>query len=207
VRVAELVGLPGSGKSTIFEAILSRDDGIATIPILRHRPYRRVLARHLATTLATLVRRRALGHHWSFELVVMMAYLRAVLDGPHRPRGKALLFDQGPIYTLARPALRDERLAGWWERTLATWRSRLDVVIVLDAPDHVLLERITARDKEHRLKGHSRTAALQALADDRAVHDAVLDRFAGGPEILRVDTGRRSAEEIADEVLAVTCPS
>ncbi len=210
MRVVELVGLPGSGKSTIFEAVRSRDDEIATIPILKHRPYTGVLARHLAATLATLVHRRALGRHWSRELVVMMAYIRAlppVLGGRHRPRGKALLFDQGPIFTMSRPALRDERLAGWWERSLATWRSLLDVVILLDAPDAALLERIDARSKEHRLKGNARTAALEALAQDRAVQEAVLERFAGGPQILRFDTSRRSAEEIADEVLAVIRPA
>ena len=209
MHLLELVGLPGAGKSTIYEQLLARDPGIATMPILRHPPYRQVLARELATTLATLARRRALGRQWSRELVVMMAYLRAlprVLDGPHGPRTDALVFDQGPLYTLCRPALRDPRLTGWRDETLALWRDRLHTVAWLDAPDAVLAQRIDTRGKEHRLK-HGGPAVAAALQQDREVYEAALARLDGGPRVLRLDTGRTTPDAIVDDLLAMIRPS
>ncbi len=205
----ELMGLPGAGKSTVFEALRKRNDRINTMPILRRKPHAPVLARHLVAILATLVRRRALGFHWSRDALVMMAYLQAlpsVLEGPHRPLGDALVFDQGPIFSLTRPALLDERLEEWWEAMFAEWRSLLDAVVWLEAPDQILLERISARSKHHRLKGCPEAAALEVLARNRAVYDSVLARLHLGshpPTILRFDTDRRAPDEIVDELLAL----
>jgi hypothetical protein len=210
VRIVELVGLPGSGKSTIHNTLLSRGDGVVPMPILRYRPHAGVLARHVAATLATLARHGALRPPPSREWLMMLTYVRAlppVLRGPNRPPGDLLVFNQGPIFTLSRPSARDERLAGWWDRSVDIWRSLFDAVIWLDAPDPVLLERIDSREEPHRLKGSPRPRALESLAQDRAVYESVLDRFAGGPPILRFDTSRRSADEIADDVLATISTS
>jgi thymidylate kinase len=199
LRLVELMGPPGAGKSTLYAALLR--EGVAKMPLLRYGRHRPVLARHLAGASATLLRRRALDRQWSFELLVMMAYVRAlpvVLSGPRRPAGDVLVFDQGPLYTLAREPLRDARLRDWWESSLALWRSLLDVVVWLDAPDDVLVERIHGRAIEHRYKGAERDAALAGLAADREVYTGLLDR----PQILRVDTSRQATDEIAAAVLA-----
>ena len=65
----------------------------------------------------------------------------------------------------ADPATAARRAAArWWQQTLTAWGSLLDVVVWLDASDAVLLERIDARDKEHRLKGAGITRGVAVLA-------------------------------------------
>ena len=212
MRLLELAGLPGAGKSTIYELLLARDPRIVPMPILRRPPYRAVLARELAAALGTLARTGALNRRWDRELVVMMAYLRAlprVFDGPHRPDADLLVFDQGPLYTLCRPVLRDLRLADWWDETAATWRGRLDAIAWLDAPDDVLAERIDTREKAHRLK-HGGIAVTDTLRRDRAVYMTALRRLTdgpGAPQVLRVDTSETAPEAAVDTLLAAVRPS
>ena len=195
--LVEFVGLPGSGKSTAFETLLARDASLQPMPILRHGPHRGTLLRELARTLGTFVRCRAL--RFDREMLVMGAYLDALPVALADVRG-TVVFDQGPIYTLCRPFLRQPRLRRWRDAKAERWRGLLDVVVWLDAPDEVLLERIDGRDKEHRLKGSERAAAQAELVRERAVHLQALERF---PNVLRFDTSEASPDAVADAVLEV----
>ena len=205
----ELAGLPGTGKSSVFDALRSRNGRIARRPILSRGPHATVLAGELVRVVAMLARRRALGRQWNMERLVMAAYLRAlprVLEGPRAPDRDAIVFDQGPIFSLTRPVLLDERLRDWWDSTFDAWRSLLDAVVWLEAPDAVLLERINERPKPHRLKGGADGAALETLAQNRAAYDFALSRLESpgrSPAILRFDTSRQSAEEIVEAILTV----
>jgi hypothetical protein len=189
--------------------LIARDERIRPRPVLGHGPYAVVLAWNLVTVFVMLARRRALRLPWNRERLLMMAYLQAL---PRALRGRQgiVVFDQGPIYLLTRPILLDERLASWWQRTFDAWSSLLDAVVWLEAPDAVLLERINARSKVHRLKGRQDQAALEVLAEGRRAHqDAIrrLDGRASTPAILRFDTSRRSAEQIVDDVLEQLAPA
>jgi broad-specificity NMP kinase len=199
--LVELAGLPGAGKSTIFDLLLARDPQIAPMPILRRGPHRGVLARELVRTAARLARRRALDRSWNRELLVMAAYLDA-LPPVLAERDGVVVFDQGPIYALCRPQMRDPRLSGWRDERLARWAGLLDLVVVLEAPDTVLVERVNAREKAHRLKGVDDPST--ALRHDHEVLEAALSRVAAVRDparILRVDTGTLRADAAADEIL------
>ena len=204
--VIELVGLPGSGKTTVLRELLGADPRVADKPVLRDAGYRLALAAGIGSALATLVRHRALRGR-TRDHVVMMAYVQALPGVLSRPafRDRIVVFDQGPIYFLARPALREERLAPWRARMLERWRSRLDLVAFLEAPDAVLRERIDTRSGSHRIKGSADEPAVRFLTEARGVYEDALGRLeagAAGPALLRLDTSRVSVDETVARVLA-----
>jgi shikimate kinase len=208
--LVELVGPAGAGKSTVLEALLTRNETIVGPPRLRKTEY--LLARNLAAVIGTLLRHRIFRPRVSIEQVRMMVYLQVlprILD--RAGSAEAIVFDQGPVFFLTRPSLMDERLATWRERVLDAWAPLLDVVVWLDAPDRLLIERINSRAKWHRLKGRQDQTALGVLLESRAVYHSALSGLEArgrGPTILRFDTSRVSAQDIAEDVLTVLggCP-
>jgi len=121
------------------------------------------------------------------------------------------VFDQGPAYTLTRLAEAIERresidtVRSWWEEQLAWWSRRLDLLVVLDAPDDVLLDRVRRRDKRHVVENLPDQDARTTLALQRARHVAVVNaiRLEGHCVIVTADTHENDVSAIIDETRRV----
>jgi hypothetical protein len=206
LRIVELVGPAGSGKSTAFHTLLARSTAIEGRPTLRHREYAGFVTTSLLATLATLARSRAIDSQNPREQVRMMVYLQAmprILAG--WKRAGAVVFDQGPLYFLTRRGLMNPRLATWRGGMFDTWAPLLDLVVFLDAPDDLLADRINIRDEWHALKGADGRSAIDVLRASREVYERAIDEVSArpdGPVILRFDTSARSAGEITDAIVA-----
>jgi thymidylate kinase len=86
------------------------------------------------------------------------------------------------------------------------WAFTLDIVIWLNAPENILVERINARHQRHAVKGKSELEAHRFLMRYQTSYKQTLAELTacGGPTLLQFDTGQASIEQIADEIL-VTC--
>jgi hypothetical protein len=73
----------------------------------------------------------------------------------------------------------------------------------LDAPSDVLSERITAREKGHKLQQLDGVTARSILDRERADQHELVDQItqSGGPRVLRFDTARTSLDEVATSVM------
>jgi hypothetical protein len=148
------------------------------------------------------------GPRPSWPDVKLMVYVtewhRFLRANPEYDAG-VTVFDQGPIYALVRLLAQGSNVTGtpaferWWGEMLERWAREIGVVVWLDAPDEVLWGRINAREQRHVTKGEPAADGLRFIARYRGLFEEALDRIdvAGGPMIVRVDTGSTSPPDVA----------
>lgn len=211
--VIEIAGVAGTGKSTVTGA-LAEAIGLHTVSRHRNRanaPGYLASAARLAPTL-TRVRATDLA---SWRGCNKMVRLRAslALVGAHARHGCAgVVFDQGPLFLLSaidgdrRHATASAAFSRWRAGELQRTRRALDVVVMLEAPDEVLLERIRGRGKQHVLKHLQDRAARRGLANMRSGLERTADELAasGTVHIERIDTSVVSVEQIVRRIVGAT---
>lgn len=204
--VVELVGLAGAGKSSIARALVELD------PQIRARP--RVSWWRHATSVPPLVP-TFVNLHWPFRGVLVKEMKRILrLRALHRLAEETkdchiLLFDEGPVYMLARilvfggEKIQTRAFQQCWRRAIVRWAQTLSAIVWLEAPEHVLAARLRTRS-EHPfgdVGDQAVTALFRAYRDAFARVIAELTA-AGGPQPWTVSTNRGSPALTAPELLA-----
>ena len=208
--VVELAGPAGAGKTTLVRELQASRPATTTVGVQVGAP--RLAAAILAGTprLAT-ARALAPGRWWTRDELRTLAYLgawrRPVLE--HHGSETMLLLDHGPVFRLAKlsafgpPMVGSRTFDRWWTGLARDWGRLLDVVVYLDAPDDVLLRRIEARPRAHRVRGAHQDEATEFLARYRTSYRRALDAVAaGGSHVVEVDTSAHRPRQLAELVLA-----
>lgn len=209
-RAVEVLGPPSAGKSALAATladqaaearVVKRYRGVRCLPCL--------LRSWLA--VAPMVLRDPMRGSLSRQQLTWIARLEAS-EGMLRLRGSpgaVVVFDQGPIYTLARlsdVAARTRAggpLVRWRQAKIRQWAGLLDLIVVLDAPDAVLLHRIGARSKTHAFKDLPVDTAHAMLARHRAAAtDVAGDLTDHGLRALVFDSSTSPVPEMASAVFA-----
>lgn len=206
--VVELLGLAGAGKSALLEELRGRDGASAARSIWNQR--RGLLAASLLRSLPEL---SALA--WEtpriglepLKHVVRLRALASSIERTRREREGALVIDEGPLFALAwfdvfaARAVGAPRFEAWRRRVLAQWAAALDLVVVVDAPDALLMERIRTRAKSHDVKESGDVEIQEFLHAFRGAFDRVLgDLPARSPVVVHVASDRESPARIAQRV-------
>ncbi len=205
--VIELAGLAGAGKSAIAAGLAHLDPGLRVRPHVSGADYLASAAPLLPTFVSL---------HWPFRGLLSKEMKRILrLGALHRvaqrsEQYRALVFDEGPVYMLARilvyggENIRTRGFARWWRRAVAQWAATLDVVVWLDAPDAVLAERIHTRPQWHHVQGAGTEALTAFLRVYRTAFTRVITELTTcrGPELWTVGTERGPIDLKTRELLA-----
>jgi hypothetical protein len=208
--VVELVGPPGAGKSTLARILGEHDRrirvglGVDGLPL----PLLAASALRALPTLLALCRNTG-GHAWAeSRQIVRLQALGEFLDRASANGSRALLLEEGPVLVLSWlrvfcPATQsDPALERWRERALAQWAAAVRLVLVLDAPDDVLCQRIRARSKPHLVKHKSDRDITEFIAAFRAAFDGVSAALVHrGTKLAVVRTDEEPLPRVAERVL------
>jgi len=213
----ELVGPAGAGKSTLVQSLASRlrSDtgeiwGLPVLPLLAN-------GLQLVPTFSRLWLHSGSLLWGETRHMVRLQTLGKVLRRPQARGTEVLTLDEGPVFALVwlrgfgHEVLRDEVSSEWWTTAFREWAALIDVVVVLDAPDHILAERIRARPRDHEVKQFPDDEIARWMARFREALEWVLVGLSrhGGPVVVRLsseDVGSdRLAERLAEELCGRVC--
>ncbi len=212
--VVEILGPAGAGKSTLARALSQRHKKIRPdIPLSRKDKIPFFISNTLLL-LPTFLRQYRHSRWFNWREARSMAYLKAGLHalGKQAPDNDMVtLLDHGPIYRLAflrefGPEITASQIyKRWWTRLLTQWIAALDIVIWLDAPDDILLERIRARDQIHSIKEIREEEAFEYLGSYRTSFEQLIAESGADGQVmlLRFNTHQESVSQIVDKVLSI----
>ncbi len=141
-----------------------------------------------------------------------LAWLMIVNNWPHRlmrlSNGtmQALIIDQGPVFLITSlycfgPSwLQRPEIETFWQSVFAKWAQTLDMIVLLDASNECLYQRIIGRSKSHIMKGEESSAVYQFLDRWRAGYNEILERFSQlspCPRVFRIDSGMVPIDRIS----------
>jgi len=212
--IAELVGPTGAGKSTLLHALLERHPNIR--PMLRTRVLGRTpaIARDLASFAPTALAAIPVSPVFVSRNLRLWVRLETRYGALRQERPVArgpVVFEHGPVYTLARLSAfhRGEPLRGpvasYLGRVSERWAEALDVVIWLDAPIDVLMQRVRERAKRHRVKEWDNITMHHFLDRYRSAYDAVLAELQTRRRltVIRLRTDQDPVTVMADKTAAI----
>ncbi len=205
--LVEVVGPPGAGKSSVVAAISDREARVRVQGAYRRLRHLPAYGLALAATSPVLVRsagsRGVRRLRPANRVVRVQASARVLTAGPPAAIGAVVVVDQGPIYGLARLDADGVAWSGplgrWRDRMLEHWSTRLDLVVVLDAPTDVLVERIRTRAKAHAAKDGSAEEIGALVEHYRSAFEELIANLVerGSTTVCRIDTRSMPVEAAA----------
>jgi thymidylate kinase len=212
-QLVEIVGAAGAGKTTILSALSKHNKDVRPVYGFRHWRYIPFYIGHTILLLPFLLVQGLKGRWHSPREINRMIRLTAshkILEREVAKGGVNILLDQGPIYTLSVLAgfgseqTKNKDFVKWSEEILQQWTKTLDLIIWVDAPDEVLLERIQTREKTHLVKDRSNQEAIEFLKQFRTVYKQTIEKLAanGKAKVIFYDTSKCSVDSIVKATLA-----
>jgi deoxyadenosine/deoxycytidine kinase len=214
--VAEIVGPSGAGKSTLSGMLNDAERNVRAGLTVWGLPFSMLLAAAFLSVPA-LIGLCAERKRFRLDEIKQIIRLNAFYRRLKKESGinvksnyKALFLDEGIVFALAK--LRADRAADakthkiltskWEENALNRWSEMLNAVIWLDAPDHLLIERIRCRTKQHRMKHKPDDEIYEFLARYRASYEQIINELKsrGRISVIKFRTDDATIDRMANEI-------
>lgn len=141
-----------------------------------------------------------------------LAWLMVVNNWPNRlirssnGTSRALVIDQGPVFLITSlycfgPSwMRSPEVEKFWQAVFAKWAKALDMIVLLDASNECLYQRIISRSKSHIMKDEESAAVFDFLDQWRAGYNEILEKLSlqsPCPRVYRIDSGNVPIDRIS----------
>ena len=214
-RIIELVGVAGTGKSTLLRAMRQRNERIKTLPLPSKISYLSFLIKMASTWLPLYLKNYRDSRWFTVQEIRNMGYLDTWLPfirSQARTREDIFALDTGSVHWLASlqefgpPITRHPRYQGWLKNKHEQWSSALDVIIWLEAPDDLCLERVLSRDERHELKHIPTESALREEKCYRESYGQIIPSMAAqhSVKVLFFRTDQVSTQQMVDQIFSET---
>lgn len=211
-QVIELVGPAGAGKTGLLRAIAQRAPTVRTGVRLDRVRTMPLVARHAITLLPATLELFFADPRSLWPALRHLGRLGAFPAELERARGsrhQTILLDEGPVFSLGRLSVfqRANEGLGWlgreWNAEVVRWSEMLTGVILLDADNEVLSQRIRNRPKHHSVKNGSDREVFGFLDRYRAAYREIVTRLTAGGrvQIVEFDTTRQPFDAIATDIV------
>lgn len=216
MRVVEIIGPAGAGKSTLCQLLNQCTDSIQLqnfpdVRKVKDAPFFISNGLQLMPDLLRLYRPDS--RHLTRREFAWLAILRgwsSLFDGKRSDDGKTIVLDQGPVYLMAEmrlfgPEYLKQKVAErLWQDLYRRWRETLSMIISLDAADVILMERIRKRQQEHVVKHQPEVVIYEFLHQYRTEYEFLLSTFTShnnGFKVIHYDTGTQQPDVIVKQIL------
>jgi len=161
--VVEIIGPAAAGKTTLSRALTQSNEKFVKGTELGLRKIWPIplFIRHFLLLLPTFLREYENGGRFTWNDIKMIVSLNGWMNVYRRQaaNGKIIVLDLGPIFMLAHlhrsraERTMSRRFDRWWGTMLKQWALILEMVIWLEAPEEILLERRHARNRSRIERG------------------------------------------------------
>lgn len=165
VKVVEIVGLPGTGKTTIANRLVKKCGNVKLLesPSTDHLQYAPFFIKNLlsiASYIYFLLRHG--DHSISRREIAWLSILKgwpALIHNLDKKKECLTLLEQGSIYFITAldifgsSYLHHKQMDNYWNLIYKQWAETLDICLFIDAKNECLQKRIENREKSHLLKG------------------------------------------------------
>ncbi len=213
--MVEVIGPAGAGKTSLIKSLTQANKNIFkdTKPSLwsiRNTPY---LAHSILCLLPIFLREPLNSIRLSSRELYCLIYLNGwynVLGHRTPVNCKLNLMDHGPIYMLTSllefgPRItKNQHFKKWWDIALKHWASSLDMIIWLEAPNSILVNRINTRDSWHIVQEKPEEEMHNFLIRYRNSFEQVISMskaYNNNLDVLRYDTEKETPEQLTDKIL------
>lgn len=210
-RIIEIVGIAGSGKSTLTRMIKERNPGWCT-------DYRLPKMKTMLTQIGALLIHAApvllySERGWIRRNLRILIHMNAIVESlKYEEKEKVIFFDQGVIFeyaSLFNIGLKNapiEYRDYVKEKILKRFLELLDVVVFLYAEKEILYERVVSRNSDHRLKNMSKSETIKFFLGYEKVYNEIkyLANQFKEIDVLEMNTKRQTVPE-SYEILLRKC--
>ena len=211
-RIIEVVGPPGSGKSTLTRIFRQKntDLNVTIFPYFREISQIPFFAGSLMSFSPTLwwLYKKGKGKRITKHDIALMTILNSwnkVLVRQSAKYRKTIILEEGAICLLAKldafgsDILKSEASTEWWNETYQKWARTITLIIQLDTPIPILLKRIRSRELQYEIGSMTDQKATEYLSHIQSSQEKILSRLtaeSNGPRIYRFSTLEGSPEQI-----------